>query len=115
MRFIDGSLPVFPAFPVHEKVWQTMAAEPAPEKLEEYEQIFQKMGGTFHWPSSEEFDRLEQQISELDTPAMEDALVLAAITEKGRMYLSGGRSLEETVNEIIQTLELYLAESGISE
>ena len=115
MRFIDGSLPVFPAFPVHEKVWQTMAAEPAPEKLEEYAQIFQKMGGTFHWPSSEEFDRLEQQISELDTPAMEDALVLAAITEKGRMYLSGGRSLEETVNEIIQTLELYLAESGISE
>lgn len=115
MKFIDGSLPVFPAFPVHKKVWETMTEEPAPEKLEEYETLFQTLGSTFRWPSQEEFDRLKQQVSGLDTPAMEDSLVLAAIAEKGRAYLSGGKSLEETVNEIIQTLELYLAESGIAE
>ena len=112
MVFIDDSLPPSCAFPVNKGAWQAMAAKPSPKKLEEYGAIFQRLGGSFHWPSQEEFNQLEQMASELDTPAMEDTLILSAILDSGGAYLSGNKPLDGAVTEISQMLELYLAESN---
>ncbi len=50
--------------------------------------------------------------SELDTPAMEDTLILSTILDSGGAYLSGNKPLDGAVTEISQMLELYLAESN---
>ncbi len=55
---------------------------------------------------------MEQMASELDTPAMEDTLILSAILDSGGAYLSGNKPLDGAVTEISQMLELYLAESN---
>lgn len=108
--FVDGSLPVFPQFPVNRQVWDAMAKKPSEEELERLQQIFQMLGGSFDWLPAEEYEKLKQEVLELDTPAMEDTVVLDAISASGSAYLSGGKSLDTAVNEIMQTLELYLAE-----
>lgn len=108
----DGSLSVFSAFPVNKAAWQAMAKEPSPKKMEEYKNVFQQIGGAFQWPGQEEFDRLGQLFTELHTPAMEDPMILRTITDSGNAYLSGNQTLDGAVTEIMQMLELHLAESG---
>lgn len=107
---VDGSLPAYSQFPVNKAVWQSMTAEPSPEQLQDYGQIFQQLGGSFRWPTKEEFGELEQAVAGLTTPAMEDPVVIRAVLDGGSGYLSGGKSLDGAVNEVVQTLELYLAE-----
>lgn len=108
--FMNGSLPVYPQFPVNKNVWDRMVTEPSESDRKNYEEIFQRLGGTFHWPTQAEFEKLKQEVLELNTPAMEDTIILSTILESGASYLSGGTSLDGAVNEIMQTLELYLAE-----
>ena len=87
-----------------------MAEKPSQGELEHLQQIFQMLGGSFDWLPAEEYEKLKQEVLELDTPAMENTVVLDAISGSGSAYLSGGKSLDMAVNEIMQTLELYLAE-----
>ena len=46
----------------------------------------------------------------LNTPAMEDNIVINTILESATSYLSGEKDIDVTVNEITQSLELYLLE-----
>lgn len=107
---VDGSLPAYSQFPVNKAVWESMAAEPSEEQLQKYREIFQQLGGSFQWPTKEEFGQLEQAVEGLTTPVMEDSVVLRAVMDSGSGYLSGEKSLDGAVDEALKTLELYLAE-----
>ncbi len=106
----DGSLPAYSQFPVNKEVWESMEAEPSEEELLQYGKIFQQLGGEFQWPGKEAFEGLEQAVEGLTTPVLEDSAIMRTVLDAGSGYLSGGKSLDGAVNEVLQMLELYLAE-----
>ncbi len=107
---IDGSLPAYTQFPVNKAVWESMVKEPSPEQVQHYADMFQKLGGSYRWPAQEEFGKLEQAVSGLTTPAMDDLVIIRTVLDGGASYLSGGKSLDGAVDEVVQKLELYLKE-----
>lgn len=108
--FIDGMYMVIMGFPVNKAAYKDMVSQPSQSKLEEYGKGFENLGETFEWPKQEDFDKLEKKIVGLNTPAMEDNIVINTILENGIPYLSGEKEIDITVNEIVQSLELYLLE-----
>lgn len=108
--FVDGMYMVIMGFPVNKAAYKDMVSQPSQSKLEEYGKGFENLGETFEWPKQEDFDKLEKKIAGLNTPAMEDNIVINTILENGIPYLSGEKEIDITVNEIVQSLELYLLE-----
>ena len=97
-------------FPVNKDAWEAIIAKPSPKELEDYGDIFERLGGTFEWPEQKEFHKLEQKMENLSTPAMEDSIVMHTILESAKPYLSGEKTVDTVVNEITQALELYFTE-----
>ncbi len=108
--FIDGLYMVIMGFPVNKAAFEDMAAIPPQSKLEAYGKGAANLRETFEWPKHEEFEELEQKIMSLDTPAMEDNIIIHTILEHAAPYLSGEKEIDIAVNEIAQSLELYLLE-----
>ena len=90
--FIDGMYMVIMGFPVNRAAFEDMVYKHSQSEL------------------GEEFEQLEKKIVNLDTPAMEDTIIINTIWEKAAPYLSGEKDIDVTVNEIVQSLELYLLE-----
>ena len=62
------------------------------------------------WPTEEQLKELEAMIESLDTPASTDENVREAVAESGVSALNGEKSVDEAVNEIINKVQIYLAE-----
>lgn len=62
------------------------------------------------WPSDEEVDSLLTGIEELNTIGLDDATVLEIFKEQGIQCLEGSISAEEAAANLIQKVNLYLAE-----
>lgn len=108
--FIDGMYMVIMGFPVNKAAFKDMVSKPSQSELEEYGKGLANMGETFEWPEEKDFEQFEKKIVSLDTPAMEDNIVINTILENAAPYLSGEKEVDVTVNEIAQSLELYLLE-----
>ncbi|MDE7179515.1 MAG: extracellular solute-binding protein [Lachnospiraceae bacterium] len=61
-------------------------------------------------PTREEYQTLYDLCCQVKTPYVEDPVVESAVTECGAQYLAGHKSLEETVNNIVAKVEIYMAE-----
>ncbi|MCI9531378.1 MAG: carbohydrate ABC transporter substrate-binding protein [Lachnospiraceae bacterium] len=110
-RALNEQLPgVELQFPVNRAVWEEAITKPSGDKMEAYEDIFGKLGGTFAWPEKEAFEDLEEEIAGLKYPALEERVVLDAVLEGAEAYFSGEKGVEDAVGNIMQKLELYLAE-----
>lgn len=95
---------LFYGFPVNKKAWKNMIQKPSKSKLK-------KLGTAFDiWPPQDVFADVEKQITELETPAMEDSVVIDTILDSVMPYMSGKKNLDTAADEIMQTLELYYAE-----
>ncbi len=108
--FINEMYMVIMGFPVNKAAYEDMISQPSQSELEEYGKGFANLGETFEWPGHEDFEQLEKKIVGLNTPAMEDNIVINTILESATSYLSGEKDIDVTVNEITQSLELYLLE-----
>lgn len=108
--FIDGMYMVIMGFPVNKAAFKDMVSKPSQSESEEYGKGLANMGETFEWPEEKDFEQFEKKIVSLDTPAMEDNIVINTILENAAPYLSGEKEVDVTVNEIAQSLELYLLE-----
>ena len=108
--FFDGMYMVIMGFPVNKSAFEDMVSQPSQNELEEYGKGFANFDETFEWPGREQFAQLEEKIVNLDTPAMEDNTIISTILENAAPYLSGEKEIDVTVNEIAQSLELYLLE-----
>ncbi len=108
--FIDGMYMVIMGFPVNKSAFRDMISQPSQSELEEYGKGLANFDETFEWPGTEQFRQLEEKIENLDTPAMEDNIIISTILENAAPYLSGEKEVDVTVNEIAQSLELYLLE-----
>lgn len=84
--FEDGMYMVIMGFPVNKAVFEDMALR------------------------QEQLEDLEKRILNLDTPAMEDTIIIHTIWDDAAPYLAGEKEIDVTVNEIAQSLELYLLE-----
>ncbi len=62
------------------------------------------------WPKQDAVDALKEKVKQLTVPGLSDDVVKDAILESGAKVLSGGLSAEEGCGEIVQKLDLYLAE-----
>lgn len=62
------------------------------------------------WPSEEQLTQLEAMIESLDTPASTDENVKNAVVESGAAALNGEKSIDDAVSEIINKVQIYLAE-----
>lgn len=61
-------------------------------------------------PDEAEVNELIQWITSMDTAYVEDKTFENIIYEEGTSYLSGEKSLEETMNSIETRLGIYLAQ-----
>ena len=62
------------------------------------------------WPKEEELDKLKSLLEKAEIPASTDDTIWNAVKEQGDKYLNEGLSLDETCSNIIQKVNLYLAE-----
>ena len=65
---------------------------------------------TYIWMTQEEAENFTALAESLDTPAYTDQIVRDTVLENVRLCLDGEMSEEETVNAVMQTINLYLAE-----
>lgn len=63
-----------------------------------------------YMPTKEEFQMLYDLCCQVKTPYVADPIIESAVVEVGARYLEGSLSLEETVNNIIAKIEIYMAE-----
>lgn len=96
--------------PINREAYHNMTKSPDAEELKELEKVFNILGVEYNWPDESWFSEFEEQIGELKTPAMEEGIVIDAVTEYGLPYLRGDQELDAAVNDIMQKLELYYAE-----
>lgn len=110
-KIFDGRMyPAVMGFPVNRTVYEDMTAQPSQRELEESGKAFVNAGESFVWPKAEQLKQLEENIRNLKIPAMENSVVIRRVLKSGEDYLAGGKTVEETVNEICQMLDLYFAE-----
>ena len=62
------------------------------------------------WPDEEQLEELRQMLEAADTPSLTDETIWNVVKEQGEKYLEGSQELEEAVNNIMQKVNLYLAE-----
>ncbi len=70
----------------------------------------QKVEFTAEWPKESDVADLKTKIEELKTPGLSDDVIRSAILESGAKVLSGDVSVDEGCGEIVQKVDLYLAE-----
>lgn len=97
-------------FPVNQAVWEEMIKEPPESELEEYGDIFVRLGGEFAWPGKEAIEKLQEEIEGAVSPAMEDRVMSQMVLEGAKGYFDGEKGVDAAVNEIVQKVEVYLAE-----
>lgn len=112
-QIFTGKIISVSGFPVNQNVFQSMVKEPSQNELQEYYQkTFDSLGMSFAWPKQEVFDKLKQEIKNLSIPAMEEHIVIEIVLASGMPYLSGEKNIDDTVNEIVQKLQLYQMEDA---
>ena len=62
------------------------------------------------WPGEEELDGLKALLEQAELPASTDDTIWNAVKEQGEKYLNEGLVLDEACSNIIQKVNLYLAE-----
>lgn len=102
--FAGRHYPAIMGFPVNRKAYQQMISRPSQEETALY------FGETFLWPNKQQFAQLEEKIINLKIPAMENSMILNIILESAAPYLAGEKTIDAAVNEIFQSLELYILE-----
>ncbi|MCI9083511.1 MAG: carbohydrate ABC transporter substrate-binding protein [Lachnospiraceae bacterium] len=108
--FMDGMYMVIMGFPVNKTAFENMVTQALQSETQEQGKGAVNLEENFVWPEHEDFEQLEKKIVSLDTPAMEDNIIMNTILENAVPYLSGEKEIDVTVNEIIQSIELYLLE-----
>ena len=73
-------------------------------------EVDQKAEFTAEWPKESDVADLKAKIGELKTPGLSDDVIRSAILESGVKVLSGDVSVDEGCGEIVQKVDLYLAE-----
>lgn len=70
--------------------------------------------GTFmidwYWPSEEQILKLEQIVSDLKEPLVQNDVLEQTVTETGAAVLTGEKDIQTAVAEIEKQMEIYLAE-----
>ena len=63
-----------------------------------------------YWPDAAQIEEYRVWMESLTTPYVEDIVMEAAVYEEGEAYLTGSKSLEETLDAIEKKVSLYMAE-----
>lgn len=64
----------------------------------------------FDWPDKVMRERLFREISEVETPILQDGIVKEKLMTIGEQYLRGGITIEAAVQEITDEVEVYIQE-----
>lgn len=62
------------------------------------------------WPEKEAVDALKEKVKRLSSPGLSDEVIKNAVLEIGAKVLSGDVSADEGCGEIVQKVDIYLAE-----
>lgn len=62
------------------------------------------------WPTEEEISALKEEAEKLVQPSLSDRVIASAVIESGVKVLEGSLAIDEGCDEIVQKVELYLAE-----
>ena len=62
------------------------------------------------WPDGDDVAALKEKVKMLAEPGLSDDMIRTAILESGAKALSGELSVDEGCGEIVQKVDLYLAE-----
>lgn len=62
------------------------------------------------WPEKDDFEEFRRLAESLDTPCVTDEIVNRTVLTEGSEFLQGNKSLEEAVDNIMSSLNLYMSE-----
>ncbi len=104
-------------FPVNMDAFDLFAVNPNPEMHMGFSASTVDENGkkesvqySAEWPEQKEIDALKEQIGKLNIPSLIDDVMETAVMESGVKVLEGGLGVDEGCDEIVQKVELYLAE-----
>lgn len=101
-------------FPINQAAFQEIIANPFEEGSVSLGFISSEEGDQkqmeYIWPTEEEFQQLKAELDTLDTPAVTDEIIKDCVIEQGTNCLNGGQSVDDAVKNIMQKVNLYLAE-----
>ncbi len=105
-------------FPVNADAWEIFTENPNPKMhLGFSASEASEDGGTENrinfevtWPSEEELSAMKGRIEMLTQPSLSDSVIFDAVIESGVKVLEGSLTVDEGCDEIVQKVELYLAE-----
>ncbi len=106
--FSDGISGAVMGLPVNSNAFHKMIQPLSGEQLEKLKNSPDL--NDFEWPSEAYFEEFEDLIQTLDTPAMEEGVVIDIIMNHGWAYMNGETDVDTAVADITRTLELYYAE-----
>lgn len=105
-------------FPVNADAWETFTDNPRPgDQLGFTASVVSEDGGVENrvnfdvvWPSEEQLSAMKERIETLAQPSLSDSVIFDAVIESGVKVLEGNLTVDEGCDEIVQKVELYLAE-----
>lgn len=105
-------------FPVNADAWESFAKNPNPNsQLGFSASVAGEDGGVeervnfgIEWPTEEEISALKEEAEKLVQPSLSDRVIASAVIESGIKVLEGSLAIDEGCDEIVQKVELYLAE-----
>lgn len=62
------------------------------------------------WPGEDDFEEFRKLAESLDTPCVTDEIVNKTVLKEGSAFLQGNKSLEEAIDNIMSSLNLYMSE-----
>lgn len=65
---------------------------------------------TCYWPSDEQIAALKQELASVNTAYIPDPALESAVFKQGGNYMRGEQTMEQTLDEIGKTVEIYMAE-----
>lgn len=105
-------------FPVNADAWEKFTENPRPNENLGFSAAIADEDGNeservyfdITWPSAEELGAMKERIETLSQPSLSDSIIFDAVIESGVKVLEGGMTAEKGCDEIVQKVELYLAE-----
>lgn len=105
-------------FPVNADAWEQFTECPNPDMqlgftasvATEDGDVTESLNFDVTWPSAEETAAMKEKIETLAQPTLSDRVIFDAVTETGAKVLEDSLTADEGCDEIVQKVELYLAE-----
>ena len=108
----------YSGFPVNQKAYDMQFTPKAGDVKENNEYLYTSVSDAdglrveyiIYWPTDEQIAAFKAQLASVNTAYIPDSVLEEAVFASGGMYMTGQRTLQDTLKEIEKSVALYMAE-----